>query len=160
MEGEQLVLGLAEDVTCTITNDDIVPQLTVIKRVVNNSTGTAVAGDFTILVSGLGVSESVFAGNENGVTVTLDAGQYLVSELPAAGYTVSYSADCDGTIGVGETKTCTVTNSDQDVLGEDTEEGEVLGTELPDTGIPIINLLFSALAFEVGLYLRRRSRLG
>jgi hypothetical protein len=49
-----------------------------------------------------------------------------------------------------------------DVLAAETEsDGEVLGAEvLPDTGIPMINLLFAALAFEVGLYLRRRSRLG
>lgn len=156
--GGSVTLNEGESLTCTITNDDVAPQLTVIKRVVNNSTGTAVAGDFTILVSGLGVSESVFAGNENGVTVTLDAGQYLVSELPAAGYTVSYSTDCDGTIGVGETKTCTVTNSDQDVLGEDTEEGEVLGTEtLPQTGASFLGFALAFLALSLGVSFRRKS---
>ena len=29
-----------------------------------------------------------------------------------AGYAASYSADCTGTIAIGETKTCTVTNDD------------------------------------------------
>jgi hypothetical protein len=160
--GDTVTLGLGESATCTITNDDIAPQLTVIKHMINNSTGTSVAGDFTMFVSGLNVSSSVFPGSESGTTVTLDAGEYLVSELAVSGYTMSLSADCDGTIGVGETKTCTVTNNDQDVLAAETEsDGEVLGAEvLPDTGIPIINLLFAVLAFEVGLYLRRRSRLG
>ncbi|OGC44844.1 hypothetical protein A2V54_03565 [candidate division WWE3 bacterium RBG_19FT_COMBO_53_11] len=42
---------------------------------------------------------------------------------------------------------------------QEEEQGEVLGAEvLPDTGTPIVNLLFAALVFEVGLYFRRRSK--
>ena len=158
--GGTVTLDEGENLTCTITNDDIAPQLTVIKRVVNNGTppGTKVAGDFTLSVAGTNPDPVGFPGNESGIVVTLDAGQYEVTEEPVAGYTAFYSDECSGTIGVGEEKTCTVTNNDQDVLGEETEDGEVLGEELPDTGIPMINLLFAALAFEVGLYLRRRSR--
>jgi len=156
--GGAAVLNEGESLTCTITNDDIAPKLTVIKRVVNNSTGTKAAGDFTIFVTGDILPDLSFPGDENGTTVTIDAGPYAVGEVLVAGYTVSYSADCIGVIGVGEEKTCTVTNNDQDVLGEDTEDGEVLGAT-PQTGISLINLLFAALAFEVGLYLRRRTKL-
>jgi hypothetical protein len=155
LEGDELVLGLDEDITCTITNDDIAPQLTVIKRVVNNGTppGTKVAADFTLSVAGTNPDPVGFPGNESGIVVTLDAGQYEVTEEPVAGYTAFYSEDCTGTIGVGEEKICTVTNNDQDVLAAE-DEGDVL----PQTGSSFINLLFAALAFEVGLYLRRRSR--
>ena len=43
--------------------------------------------------------------------VAVDPGAYSVSE-PAVGYAASFSADCTGTIAIGETKTCTVTNDD------------------------------------------------
>ena len=122
---------------------------------INDSTGTKLASEFTILIAGANVLPNFsFSGDENGTTVTLNAGNYGVTEEAAAGYTVSYSTDCTGTIGVGEEKTCTVTNRDQDVLGEETTDGDVL----PETGMPLVNLLFAALSFEVGLYLRRRSR--
>ena len=39
-------------------------------------------------------------------------GAYSVSETGPSGYAASYSADCTGTIAIGETKTCTVTNDD------------------------------------------------
>ena len=47
------------------------------------------------------------------MTVSLHPGGYSVSETGgAAGYTASLSADCVGTIALGETKTCVVTNDD------------------------------------------------
>ena len=99
--------------TCTITNDDIAPQLTVIKNVVNNNGGVAVAADFTISVTGDNVSSTPFSGAESpGVTITLDAGTYSVAETGPAGYAASQSADCTGTIAVGESKICTITNFD------------------------------------------------
>jgi len=87
--------------------------LTVIKHVVNDDDGTAIAADFTMNVSGTGVSTSSFPGSETGTSVTLDAGNYSVTEGSADGYTASYSADCSGTISAGEAKTCTITNDDE-----------------------------------------------
>jgi len=99
--------------TCTITNNDIAPLLTVIKNVTNNNGGTATPGDFTMNVAGTDVSDTSFAGAVSpGTTVTLDAGNYNVTENGVAGYTGSFSADCTGSIGIGEHKTCTVTNDD------------------------------------------------
>jgi hypothetical protein len=86
--------------------------------VINDDGGTAVAGDFTLDSGGTNDSPDNFAGQEApGTTVTLDAGSYDVSETGPSGYTESDSAACSGTIGLGETKTCTVTNNDirQDV---------------------------------------------
>ena len=51
-----------------------------------------------------------------GHDVTVDAGTYSVTETGPSGYAASYSADCSGTIAIGQTKTCTVTNND--IAGE------------------------------------------
>ncbi len=106
-------IAVGEVKTCTVTNDDIAPQLIVIKHVINDSGGTAVASDFTLDSGGANDSPDDFAGAEDpGTTVTLDAGSYNVTESGPSGYSASFSTDCSGTIAVGETKTCTVTNDD------------------------------------------------
>lgn len=99
-----------QTLTCTITNNDIAPQLTVIKHVIKNSVGTKSASDFTMYVTGTNVSNPSFPGSESGVTVTLNAGAYNATESSALNYTGVYSADCTGTINIGQTKTCTITN--------------------------------------------------
>ena len=106
-------IAVEETKTCTVTNDDIAPQLIVIKNVINDNGGTAVAADFTLDSGGTNDTPDNFAGAESpGTTVTLDAGAYNVTETGPSGYAASFSTDCSGTIAVGETKTCTVTNSD------------------------------------------------
>jgi hypothetical protein len=114
VEVTSVTIGLGETITCTFVNDDIAPKLIVIKHVINDNGRTNVASDFTMSVTGGNVQpSSSFPGAESpGTEVTLDAGSYSVSETGPAGYTSSFSADCTGTIGVGETKTCTVTNND------------------------------------------------
>jgi len=97
--------------TCTVTNDDIAPKLIVIKVVVG---GTADPDDFTMTVTDPGTDPAPFSGQASpGTTVTVDPGEYSVSESGPAGYTQSKSADCSGTIAIGETKTCTITNTFQ-----------------------------------------------
>lgn len=115
--GTTVNLVAGQSYVCTITNDDIAPELTVIKTVVNDHGGLAVASDFTMTVNGTDVVSSPFPGaaGPTGTTVTLDAGQYSVQESMgsfAGQYASSFSADCSGTIGIGETATCTVTNDD------------------------------------------------
>ena len=105
-------LQSGESVTCTVTNTKDTT-LTVIKHVVNDNGGTAVASNFQLNVTGTNVSNSSFSGDENGTTITLDPGIYSVDESAYTGYTKSLGADCSGTIAVGESKTCTVTNDDQ-----------------------------------------------
>ena len=103
-----------ENVTCTFANTQQQGDLIVIKHVINDDGGTAVAADWTMDITGTNVSSTGFAGEEApGVTVTLDAGAYSVDESgDPSGYTKSLSADCSGTIAAGETKTCTITNDD------------------------------------------------
>jgi hypothetical protein len=108
-----ITIALGENKTCAITNDDVQPSLTVIKQVINDNGRTSTASDFTINITGTNVSLPSFPGAVSpGTTVFLDAGIYDVTETPVTGYTVSYSPDCSGTIAIGESKTCTITNND------------------------------------------------
>src|SRR5439155_984602 len=110
--GNQITLAVGQSASCTITNDDIQPQL-IVKKVVNNTNGgTKVSSDFTINVTGNAATPSSFPGSSTGTTVTLNAGNYSVSESVPGGYAASYSTDCSGSIAVGQTKTCTITNDD------------------------------------------------
>ena len=83
----------------------------------NDDGGAAVAGDFTMTINGVSVAGgSSFAGAAApGVTKTLTSvGAYSVTEAAEPGYTqTGASADCSGTIALGESKTCTITNDDQ-----------------------------------------------
>jgi len=110
--GNSITLAVGDTAICSITNTDIAPRLTIIKNVINDDGNVAVADDFTMLVSGVSVSTASFQGSEVGDTITLSAGVYSVDEGDHAGYIKTLSADCSGTIGVGETKTCTITNND------------------------------------------------
>jgi uncharacterized repeat protein (TIGR01451 family) len=101
-----------ETKTCTITNDDQAATLVVIKHVINDNGGTNVAGDFTMSVTN-NANPASFPGDEGGTSVGVNPGSYSVSEIGPSGYTQSNSADCTGTIALGQTKTCTVTNDDQ-----------------------------------------------
>ena len=110
--GGTVTLNEGEHISCTITNDDIAPRLTVVKHVINDNGGNKDASDFTMNVDGTNVSSTSFAGDEDGTMVTLDQGSYSVGEQGPSGYTASYSEDCVGSINVGQEKTCTVTNDD------------------------------------------------
>lgn len=107
-----VTVGLGQKVTCTVTNSDNAPTLKVIKHVINNNGGTKLATNFLMSVTGTDVSDNEFPGDENGTVVTLDAGNYSVTESGPSGYGATYSADCSGTIALGEYKTCIITNDD------------------------------------------------
>jgi hypothetical protein len=107
-----VTLALAENKTCTITNSDQPAHIIVIKHVDNGNTGaTTNASAFTMHINGTAGTAS-FAGAENpGVNTEVNAGTFAVTEDEATGYSSSMSGDCSGSIGVGETKTCTITNT-------------------------------------------------
>jgi hypothetical protein len=96
--------------TCTITNDDIQPKLTLIKTVKNDNGGTKEVSDFPLFVN----STQVTSGQAN----SFNAGNYTASETQQYGYTASaWGGDCAAngsvTLNVGDDKTCTITNDDQ-----------------------------------------------
>jgi uncharacterized repeat protein (TIGR01451 family) len=87
--------------------------LVVIDHVVNDNGGKGSAGDFALAVKAGAPSPAEFGGAEApGTDVTIDPGSYAVSQETALGYLTTLSADCEGEIGAGETRTCTVTNDD------------------------------------------------
>ena len=47
-----VTLAVGDDKTCTITNNDIAPSLTLVKVVTNNNGGTAVTTDWTLTADG------------------------------------------------------------------------------------------------------------
>jgi|GEM_PF-903215 len=134
--GGTVTLDEGENLACTITNDDVAPQLTVIKHVVNNTNDVnGVASDFTINITGTDVSTPSFAGSETGTTVTLDAGRYDITEVyDTTDYTQSLGDNCSGTIGIGESKTCTITNTDIDHLPKIEVTKVADDNDIPETG--------------------------
>jgi hypothetical protein len=104
-----ITLALGDDKSCTITNNDIGPKLTVTKVVINDNGGTKVVSDFPLFVDSTGVTSGV----KNG----FNAGSHTVSETGQTGYSQTISGDCasDGTItlALGDDKSCTITNNDQ-----------------------------------------------
>ena len=99
-----------ETKTCTITNDDQPPGLTLVKTVSNTHGGQATIASFQASIDGTPV-----AWNTN---VTVAAGAHTASETSVSGYTsgTGWSGDCAANgavaIGLGEHKTCYITNSD------------------------------------------------
>ncbi len=99
------------------------PELTVIKHVINDNGGTAVASNFSISVKiyGRDVSGSPAFGDESGRMYQLtETGTSTVSESPVAGYATSFSGDCDSSgnlfLEFDDKKTCTITNNDIEVF--------------------------------------------
>src|SRR5207249_4901646 len=106
-------IALGETRTCTITNDDQAAHLIINKTVVNDNGGSATAAAFSGSVSGVtAAGGATWTGASTALTLT-SVGSYTVSENPYVGYDAAFSTDCTGTIALGETKTCTVTNDDQ-----------------------------------------------
>ncbi len=103
--------------SCSITNDDDAPSLTLFKQVVNDNGGTLVPTDWTLTATGptpiFGVGGVISGGN-------FSAGTYALFESGPAGYTAS-SWTCTGTgtqigdfisLDLGESAICSITNDD------------------------------------------------
>jgi hypothetical protein len=106
------VILTGEEKVCTITNDDIAPRLTIITLFSNNDGGSASPGDILLDILGDTFTESNFPGSENGVVITLSAGEFEVVQSALAGYSVSKSGACSGEIEVGEEAVCTIVYDD------------------------------------------------
>ena len=124
--GSSIVLGIGQEATCTIANDDIAPILRLRKIVVNDNGGTATTADFTLTATGT-------AGNTVTGTSPVDSGAGLLadtwtlSEVGPAGYTASAWTCVGGTqlgttiaVAIGGEATCTITNNDNPVIAPPT----------------------------------------
>ena len=121
-------LSEGQNVTCTIINDDIAPTLNVVKRVINDNGGTAVVGDFGIVVNGSALSFD--QGIPSGSSVTYSAivtgalanTSYIPSENALKGYQegtwVCLDDDTQNVISIpvtldeGQSVTCKIINDD------------------------------------------------
>ena len=110
VDGDTITLALDEAATCTITNDDIAPTLTVVNTIVNDSGGGITDPDaFGLKIDGVAVLHNVVN--------TFDAGDHTVSANSLPGYqSGSWGGDCnaDGSIALtlGQNAICTITNDD------------------------------------------------
>lgn len=117
-DADSITLGSGETATCTITNDDEAPSLTLVKEVTNNDGGTELPSAWTLTATG----PASFSGSGPSVSSGLGfkAGSYDLSESGPGGYSASVWV-CSGgtqndadtiTLGPGETASCTITNDD------------------------------------------------
>ncbi len=120
--GNQITLTLGESASCEVTNNDDPATLTLLKKVVNDNGGTAVDTDWTLTATG----PQTISGSEGDASITsasIDAGTYTLSESGPSGYTnQGWTCTGDGTqsgnqitLGLGETASCEVTNTDDPV---------------------------------------------
>lgn len=125
--GANITLGLGEEATCTITNDDIAPQLTLNKVLVNDNGGTAEESDWTLTANGGGAGTLSGAGASGDTDVVsgndFASGTYALSESTGPSGYASSSWSCvknEGsavlgasiTLGIGDSAVCTITNDD------------------------------------------------
>ncbi|MEK7639611.1 MAG: SdrD B-like domain-containing protein [Patescibacteria group bacterium] len=111
--GGSITLDEGDDITCTFTNDDIAPKLTLVKTITNDNGGNAQPNDFKLTIGG--------AATLSGVPMTVMANTpYAINETSVDGYTfVSITGDkrCPANLGVtislneGDNVTCTITNT-------------------------------------------------
>jgi len=121
--GESITLKQGSQVSCDITNDDIAPELTLVKTVVNDNGGDKLVEDFDISIDGVevvsGTPTQVLANTV--ITISeLDLVPYsegtwecsdangLTTSLPSAGL----ATGTDITLLPGSDVTCSITNND------------------------------------------------
>ena len=83
--GDPSTLALGESATCTIVNDDIPATLTLVKQVVNDDGGTALATDWTLTATGPTAGVSGPTGDPLVTGVPVSAGSYALSESGPVG---------------------------------------------------------------------------
>jgi hypothetical protein len=119
-DGNSVTLAAGQSATCTITNNDQAPALTLVKQVINDDGGGAVAANWTLTASG----PTGFSGSGPSVSngASFDAGTYNLSESAGpTGYSASAWNCIGGTqndsdtimLALGQSAACTITNDDQ-----------------------------------------------
>lgn len=93
-----ITLALGDSKTCTVTNDDTIVAtatsaltgtINVVKLVINDSGGVGEVGDFPLFLNGAPIVSGATS------TFAADSARYEVTETESAGYTATFSGDCD-----------------------------------------------------------------
>src|SRR5204862_456042 len=116
--GSNVTLALGQSTTCTISNDDDQPHLTLVKVVTNNSGGTKTISDFPLTANGTGANDITGVSGAAAVTnAAVNADTFALSETNIAGYTASAwvctpiaANGSNVTLGLGQSTTCTISN--------------------------------------------------
>ena len=135
--GNSITLGLGQHASCTITNDDIPPQLTLVKDVINDNGRTDLAETWILSAagpggfSGHGVQSLIpelnraFLGpypvKANVVYALSEYGEvaYIATSWSCTGFTHGGSQGLNSvTLKPGESVTCTISNDDYDFVGQ------------------------------------------
>jgi len=110
----QVTLNPGDNKTCTIINNDLPGNITLIKNVINNNGGTAGPTMFGLKIDG------VIVQNNTSVAVSANS-SHTIDENGRSGYTfvsITGSPECPSVLGgtatldEGEAITCTITNDD------------------------------------------------
>jgi hypothetical protein len=113
--GNEITVGSGGG-SCTITNDDQPPSLTLVKQVTNDNGGTAQPSEWTLSAAGPTPISGAGSASSGG---SFSAGTYTLSEFGPANYAAS-GWGCDGgsqngnsiTVALGESAICTIVNDD------------------------------------------------
>ncbi len=123
---DQIALVRGNNVSCTITNQDTAPGLTLNKTVNNTNGGNDLPASFALRLAGTDGTHNAGVNYASGATPTVKSNvQYTVTETPNSGYTLS-SISCTNNMGgavvgglgspftlsEGQNVTCTYTNAD------------------------------------------------
>jgi hypothetical protein len=136
--GGTIILAPGDNVTCTITNTDVAPKLTVVKVVVKDNGGTAQPNDFKLTVNGAGVLSGVKNSYQSNVAMA-------INETQLTGYhfvSITGDAKCPAALGgtitlvPGDDIICTITNDD-DKAGPvgNTDQAAVLRDSITITNV-------------------------
>jgi uncharacterized repeat protein (TIGR01451 family) len=116
LSGSEITMGSGGG-SCSVTNDDVAPSLTLVKQVVNDNGGTLLPTDWTLTAAG----PTPIAGDGSASSgAAFSAGTYILSEFGPADYTAS-GWGCVGsgvqngnsiTLNLGESAACTIINDD------------------------------------------------
>jgi hypothetical protein len=112
----QMTLTAGASASCTIIHDDRSAHVLVKLHVVNDDdpSSTVSAGDWTVTVTGGSATPSSFTGLESGTNVAVKGGAAYTVEDPTgpSGYVLSKTLSCSGTLQIGQSTTCTLTEDD------------------------------------------------
>src|SRR5207249_2906138 len=118
--GSNVTLGLGQSTTCTISNDDDQPHLTLVKVVTNNSGGTKTVADFPLTANGTGANDITGVSGAAAVTnAAVKADTFAPYTTLLRSYTASAwvcapiaASGSNVTLGLGQSTTCTISNDD------------------------------------------------
>ncbi len=118
--------ALAENIDCTITNDDMAPGLTVVKALVKDDGGNEQVTDFPLQVNGATVASGALIGYQANVSLAITEVQqagYLASNIHCVSSNPNSANNINidnptgtplaiVTLAAGEAVVCTITNDD------------------------------------------------